>query len=350
MKPLRQNIMSNGRSCDIVVSDDALSQFASLAHGLTGKAGRALVFVASEVSSDQQTLLEKTCIAAEYNTTCKHYSVERSLKGLLCVLHEAEKCELTKDDLFVALGPTFHVETLAYAAAMWCKGTPYIAFPTELSALISLPSHPCALEVKKHALAEPNFRVDACLAEPTFLASDDKVAVGVLATQAAVAESKEALDEVARLLVYGNAYELAVLGARWTGNVSSATHASLRGALKYGTEFALALCSAIPGLSFLEALGEGMRFSSRLAVSALDCSLDLVQLQDKLLKKIGARFAKTDISADVLFDIFMQELYRRERRLLLALPFTAGRIRQVPVEKDLVKEHIEAWTESRKEQ
>lgn len=348
MEELRQHITNQRVTCDIIISEDALLRFSSIATELTGKFRKALLITPEDMAPGAVALVEKTIIGAGYHLASKNAPKTHTEKDLTYVLGVMSEAELTKDGLLVAFGPNGCLELCAYAAALWCESIPYIAIPTELASVVSLPTHLTPLSCSGRACVTPPFRVDALLCQKDLLEPTRDVAMAVTAIQAAVVDGQDALLEVARLQMAKNPYELALLAARWAGRADAAANITVRTGLSYGYEFARALHSLAPDTPFELALAEGMRFSARLSVSLLDTNIDFVCLQDRLLEEAGAHLITAPARAAAIEKAFLAELALYTQRMLVALPYAPGRVRLVPVPKELLEEHIEAWTESRK--
>ena len=82
-------------------------------------------------------------------------------------------------------------------------------------------------------------------------------------------------------------------------------------------------------------LADGMRFAARLGVVLCDCPMEFVQEQDRLLAAFGL---------DPLPDVVAPEPESAARFLL---PCKAGDCREVQVERDVLLEHLAAWSRAR---
>ncbi len=368
-------------------AEDVEQAFSTYAPSLTGKPGHALFVYCPELSGEVKANIERTCVSAGYTTEAVCFEQKRLLSDVDGLLGELSQAGLSKEDLLVVAGDAELVSIVSYAGALWCGGMPTVAFATSLFALMTTPSNPLPLYARPGdalALVCPPGRLDACYSSRALLeAGDDASLVGasgavgmggtsgtsgasgavgvsgasgaqdalVLALQAAVCDGEEALKEYARLVEEQSTQaecELAVLSARWIGRIRAATSAAKRASLEYGRELADTLAVLLPDVPPAQAHAEGMRFSSRLGVSALDGDVDLVYTQDALLDAAGFSELVCDLNAQTVYDTFLQTLHKRERRLLMALPYRVGSVRVLPLDQAILLEHIEAWCESRR--
>lgn len=385
--PLKQTVARRGGFCEVRFAADVEQAFSSYAPSLTGKPGQALFVYGPELSGEVKASLERTCVSAGYATKTVCFEQNRLLSDVVELMREISQAGLSKEDMLVVAGDAELISLVSYAGALWCEGMPTVAFATSLFALMTAPSNPLPLYAQEGdaipLVCLPG-RLDACYSSPVLLGSGEDAtgasgAAGVagaagtagtgeesagagparhgskealvLALKAAVCDGEEALKEYARLLEEKSAQaesELAVLGARWIGRTRAATSAAKRASLDYGRELAETLAVLLPDVPPAQAHAEGMRFSSRLGVSALDGDVELVYTQDALLDAAGLPELICDLDAPTVYDTFLETLHKRERRLLMALPYRAGSVRVLPLNQAILLEHIEAWCESRR--
>lgn len=367
--PLKQTVARRGGFCEVRFAADVEQAFSTYAPSLTGKPGRALFVYGPELSGEVKASIERTCVSTGYATEAVCFEQNRLFSDVDGLLGELSQAGLSKEDLLVVAGGADLVSIASYAGALWCGGMPTVAFATSLFALMTTPSNPLPLYARPGdalALVCPPGRLDACYSSLALLRAGEDASAArasgvsgssgaqdalVLALQAAVCDGEEAIKEYARLLEEKSVQaecELAVLGARWIGRIRAATSAAKRASLEYGRELADTLAVLLPDVPPAQAHAEGMRFSSRLGVSALDGDVDLVYTQDALLDAAGFSELVCDLNAQTMYDTFLQTLHKRERRLLMALPYRAGSVRVLPLDQAILLEHIEAWCESRR--
>lgn len=93
-----------------------------------------------------------------------------------------------------------------------------------------------------------------------------------------------------------------------------------------------------------QAVAEGMRFASRLAVDVLGTSLDFMHAQDSLLDVLGLPVLEWTAPPQEMYEAMLKDKKVRDKTLRFVLPRDIGLWEVVEVEKEKVLEHLEAWS------
>lgn len=123
----------------------------------------------------------------------------------------------------------------------------------------------------------------------------------------------------------------------------------VRECLNYGHTLghAIEALSGFGTYSHGAAVAEGMRFASRLAVSLVDASPELVKTQDDLLDQLGLEAIEWSASPQDMLQAMKHDKKARQGQVRFVLPRDVGVWELVDVDDDTLLEHLEAWVRSK---
>ncbi|ANE22377.1 3-dehydroquinate synthase [Denitrobacterium detoxificans] len=95
------------------------------------------------------------------------------------------------------------------------------------------------------------------------------------------------------------------------------------------------------------AVAEGMRFALRLGVALADAPIDLVHEQDALLDSLGLEPLAFSASPSQIIDAMRSDKKNRDGQIRFVIPSDVGAWSVLPVEEDILREHLDAWSRSK---
>lgn len=270
-------------------------------------------------------------------------------------LLEAER--MTADDLVFALGGTRLLSLATYAAGQWCGGVRLALMPADEEALLVSSVSPRWLDsegapemVKVEPCAKQTF-FDLDVADTRPDAETSRMARALMVATA-VAESERSFSKLwdsAPSLMAGDPITLETTLAdalKSRGHLVSSTALAVRQSADYGLDVARALASCAPEAPASTLFAEALRISARISAGLGKLSVDDVFAQDDLLQTLGLPELVCDVEPQQLIDALRAERFRRTRRFLLSVPQELGRVRNMAVDDDLLREHVTAWCEA----
>jgi 3-dehydroquinate synthase len=270
-----------------------------------------------------------------------------------------------KDGAVIALGGGVVGDISGFVASCWMRGVPWVQLPTSLLAMvdssvggktaINLPAGKnlvgsfhqpayvlCDIDLLDSLPAAEWQNGMAEIAKTSIIASSEFYHWLVENTSALNGQNRTVLSEA---IIRALRFKAGVV-------VKDERESGLRECLNYGHTFAHALESSA-GLGVVghgRAVVEGIRFASRLAIEAIDASLDFASSQEQLLSGLKLVTplppSTLSITADQLYNVMLADKKTRDRipRFVFA---TAPGIWQVEkIDADLLKLYLLYWQES----
>ncbi len=366
---LRQTVSLNGASCDCRFGDEVLDRFGRDLRVAVGRPGRALVVVEEGADGDLVTKVRRE--ATDSGFTVSEASVPSGARA--ATVAEAQRLfealaenAITGGDAIVAVGGADALSLCAFAASTWCGGATLAALPTSMDALVRCPARPLALGVGTVAhMVSGRPRMSLCYATPITvgagLVDDASLLARAYEVSGAVCESKEGFNGLvmrSEAIATGDIEAIgrqALDSARGIGRVCSSTSVAVRQSLAYGETFAEGLQSLAPNLPQWALLGEGMRFSARLAVGIVNGDVDFVFTQDALLDRLGlpavdgADLPREALDPEALEAAIRAAAFRRSNRYLFAVPYAVGRVRLTAAPEDVLMDNLAGWCASKQQ-
>ena len=357
---VRQSISLPGGACILRVGPGAVERAGSEFHQLMGKPHAAILMAQPSVDKSLLTVIRRQLTTEGFAVRELELPSEVRLEmdEVSAVRLELARAGVMADDLAIVAGDMRAASLAIHATTGWCGGMPLAVIPTDVlcmtEALVrALPLDvgdlPRAVQTSGHA------RIGICDVDWMDVAGGSQAAdARALFVQTAVADNQNGfvrLAERAVAIAQGDAsaiVEQAMDTSCARGRILSTSSPAVRQGLSYGTTFARTLMSLVPGTSYAQALGEGMRFAARMAVALGDGDIDFVFEQDGLLARLDIPEVACDLDADAFVEAMRAERFRYSLRFMLALPQAIGRVRLTAVSDDVLREHLAAWCAARK--
>lgn len=367
---LRQTVSLNGASCDCRFGDEVLDRFGRDLRVSVGRPGRALLVVETGADIDLVTKIRHEATDSGFmvsEMTLEALEDGPSVAQAVALYETMAADHITGGDAVVAVGGATTLSACAFAASTWCGGATVAGIPTSLDALVRCPARPLALNVAgETAMVSGRPRLALCYGTPQTtkaLSLDDRSLLArAYEVQGAVCESKEGFNNLVMRSEAIAAGDIEAIGrqaldtARGIGRVASSTSVAVRQSLVYGETFAEGLRALVgDALPQWALLGEGMRFSARLAVGVVHGDVDFVFTQDALLDRLGlpaidgSVLPPEALDPEVLEAAIKEAALRRSNRYLFAVPYAVGRVRQTAAPDDVLAENLAGWCASKQQ-
>lgn len=285
-------------------------------------------------------------------TTCDFSSAE----AFAVALGEAS---ITGDDLVCVMGHDAALSVASLVCGQWCGGVSVALIPLDLTSAVTSGVTPHALNVPGYGdLLSQNGVARFEIVDLSLIdidpSSEDVSHALALMVASATADSDKAFGRLwdnSEKLAAGDVdtyVDQVVDTVKSRGRVISSSALAVRQSIEYGQDFARALAT-LTGDQTTPAvrLADGLRFSARLSVAQDNFTIDDMLTQDELLERLGIGTTEVSVDAEALIDALKAQRFARSSRFMLPLPRTIGRVRLTVVEDALVREHVEAWCETR---
>lgn len=278
------------------------------------------------------------------------------------VLESLAASGLDRTDLVVALGGGVVGNLAGFAAATYLRGIAFAQVPTTLLAQVD-----SSVGGKTGVDLRAGKNLAGAFKQPIMVIAD----TSVLQTLSA-AEWASGLAEVAKSAVIDSEEFVAWMEAnadalvrREEPVVAEAVRRSVefkarvvaadelerdeRECLNYGHTLGHAL-EAVAGYGAIPhglAVAEGMRFAARLAVQVADTPIEFVKRQDALLDALGLPFIEKAYPREEMLAAMRSDKKARGGEVRFVLPSGPGSWQCVPVAENTIKEHLQAWSDSK---
>lgn len=357
---VRQWVTLRSGSMDLRAGTGILSDLAQTLKSAVGRPhGCALVYEAGAAAAALETLRRSISdkgfdlrIAELPASTCDLAAVAAT-DELLAEL------KITADDVVVAVGGYEALSVASFACSTWCGGVSLAEVPLDPAAAVAAATTPRALDlpglprmVEREGTARFSM-IDTELFDLDVASEPMRLAFALM-VQTAVCESDKAfgrLWDAADELASGSESALVAQlqdSVKSRGKVVASTSAAVRQSMELGRSFAHALMRvAGPDVAASTALGDGLRFASRLGVALESLAVDDMFAVDELLERLGVGETGVAVDERALLEALVDERFRRTNRLMLALPRSLGRVRLAAVAQETLAEHVGAWCASR---
>jgi 3-dehydroquinate synthase len=269
---------------------------------------------------------------------------------------------LSRDDMVVSLGGGVVGDMAGFVASTYMRGIDFAQVPTSLLSMVDASvggKNGVNLKTGKNMVGTFSQPVHV-LCDIDFLDTlpDSQWSCGFAEiAKTAVLEGEEFFewisDNSSLLLSHDGAIvqEAIVRSIAFKANVVAADEREqgMRECLNYGHTLGHAI-EALAGygtVSHGQAVAEGMRFASRLAVEVCGTSVDFVLAQDALLDELGLTPLSWHTAPAELFEKMHADKKVRHKDVRFVLPRALGEWESVVVEPDLVRTHLDAWVRSK---
>lgn len=331
------------------------------------KASKALLLTDSNVGPLYAESVKKTLAGVGIKPIVVTVPAGESSKSLACVceLWEAMAAsKLTRDSIVVALGGGVVGDLGGFAASAYMRGIEFVQVPTTLLAMVDSSvggKTGVNLEAGKNLVGSFKQPLYVCASTDALSTLDEREwACGCAEiAKSAVIEGDEFffwLSENAQALARRDSAVVEEAIARsvvFKADVVAADQTESKGVrecLNYGHTLGHAIekLAGYGMFSHGQAVAEGMRFASRLAVELVGASMDFVEAQDELLDALGIPSVEFEADPSDLLDAMMGDKKVREGRLRFVLPRDVGDWAVTAVDQPKVLEHLEAWAASKR--
>lgn len=358
---VRQWVTLRSGSMDLRAGTGILSDLAQTLKSAVGRPhGCALVYEAGATADAALETLRRSISDKGFDLRIAELPASTCDLAAVAATDELlAELKITADDVVVAVGGYEALSVASFACSTWCGGVSLAEVPLDPAAAVAAATTPRALDlpglprmVEREGTARFS-TIDTELFDLDVASEPMRLAFALM-VQTAVCESDKAfgrLWDAADELASGSESALVAQlqdSVKSRGKVVASTSAAVRQSMELGRSFAHALMRvAGPDVAASTALGDGLRFASRLGVALESLAVDDMFAVDELLERLGV--GETDVAVDerALLEALVDERFRRTNRLMLALPRSLGRVRLAAVAQETLAEHVGAWCASR---
>jgi 3-dehydroquinate synthase len=274
------------------------------------------------------------------------------------------KVGLGREDLVVALGGGVVGDLAGFAAATYLRGIEFAQVPTTLLAQVD-----SSVGGKTGVDLRAGKNLAGAFKQPVIVIADTDVVSSLSPSEWASGSAEIAKSAVIESEEFTAWLEVesTLLAARDSRTVTEAVQRSVafkaavvstdekeageRECLNYGHTFGHAL-ESVAGYGAIPhgvAVAEGMRFAARLAAQVAGASRDFVRRQDGILDRLDLPAMTSSFSASRLLDAMHADKKARRGTVRFVLATEPGAWGCQPVADDVIAEHLDAWSASKKE-
>ncbi len=360
---VRQWVALQGGSCDLRIGQGAIDAMGNLLKSTVGKPRRCLLVATDDLSPELVESVRRQLSDTGFEVSHLSLPLGPSLRTLASAERLCEalaQAKVTADDLVCAIGASDLLSVCSFVCADWCGNTPLVHVATDLTSAIEMPATPRGIDVAGHEqMLSVHLGAKYVVCDLDVAAGEsstpDAINLRAVMATSAICDGEAAVQRLwdrAELLVEGDleiVRDQAADTAKSRGRIVSSAAIATRQSIDFGQTFTRAL-SRLVGDDVPRGLllAEAVRFQARIAAATDVMKVEDVLTIDELLELLELPPVACDVDPDEMVAALKNERFERSMRFVLCLPRGFGRVRPSSVEDEVLREHAQAWSASRR--